>query len=546
MLSETLIASLIGSTKVQTSSTLKDAGICLQDLQPTSALRTTFKKSSTPPNGLAVTPTHIFAAQVDKSVIHVYNRQKGNQEAAVPFPERIRSLAVAGGHNGEVLILGTDGGRLILWETCTGRQVSTTPSHLQPVTSLVVDPTSNFILSGSADANVHIWSIPQLLSFSRPVSTGQDQKAPNSPIRTFGNHRTAITALAVGHGTGRSNIAISAAQDSTAVIWEYTTGKVLPDRACYIGYESGNVQRIDFYETTSAQHPLYDQRLQNTPSQLNADQQWTVPSADKGAATTLALSYDGMTLYSGHPNGSILAWDVARAKFSTTIADYMSPVTNIHMLLPSGFPTQTFNDSSRFTIPVIIKPRYEPNISDRSVGDGSIPYSYSLNVQLVSPAIKSDIFSEALTHPVFPTSLLEEGLAELAALKDGQAVCEAAPSNGRSTTSTAIESSQLTAMQEEIANLKKQLSINEAARRADADETMKLKTNIRELQESNTRYQQLKTKYDKLKVVARADKEDRALERRKAWFESEKAGKNGDAALRKARVADKDSDEMSE
>lgn len=118
MLSETLIASLIGSTKVQTSSTLKDAGICLQDLQPTSALRTTFKKSSTPPNGLAVTRSHIFAAQVDKSVIHVYNRQKGNQEATVPFPERIRSLAVAGGHNGEILILGTDGGRLILWEVC--------------------------------------------------------------------------------------------------------------------------------------------------------------------------------------------------------------------------------------------------------------------------------------------------------------------------------------------------------------------------------------------------------------------------------------------
>ena len=101
-------------------------------------------------------------------------------------------------------------------------------------------------------------------------------------------------------------------------------------------------------------------------------------------------------------------------------------------------------------------------------------------------------------------------------------------------------------MEEEVASLKKQLSINEAARHADADETMKLKTSIRELQDSNNRYQQLQAKYDKLKVVARADKEDRALERRKAWFESEKAGRNGDAALRKARVADKDSDEMSE
>lgn len=216
------------------------------------------------------------------------------------------------------------------------------------------------------------------------------------------------------------------------------------------------------------------------------------------------------------------------------------------MLSPTGFPTQSSNDVSRFTIPTIIKPRYEQNISDKSLGDGTIPYNYSLNVQLVSPATKSDIFSEALTHPVFPTPLLEEGLAELAALKEGHNVREGTTSNGHSTTTTAIESSQIAAMEEEITNLKKQLSINEAARRADADETMKLKTSLRDLQESNTRYQQLQVKYDKLKVVAREEKEDRALERRKAWFESEKAGVNGDAALRKARSADKDSDEMSE
>lgn len=118
MLSQSLIAAVLGSTKTQTSSTLKDVGICVQELHPAPALRATFKKSSTPPNGLAITPTHIFAAQAEKSVIHVYSRLRGNQEATIPFPERIRSLAVAGGHNGEVLILGTEGGRLILWEVC--------------------------------------------------------------------------------------------------------------------------------------------------------------------------------------------------------------------------------------------------------------------------------------------------------------------------------------------------------------------------------------------------------------------------------------------
>lgn len=67
-------------------------------------------------NGLAVSPTHIFSAQAEKAVVHVYSREKGNQEALVPFPERIRSIAVAGAKYGDVLVLGTEGGRLILWE----------------------------------------------------------------------------------------------------------------------------------------------------------------------------------------------------------------------------------------------------------------------------------------------------------------------------------------------------------------------------------------------------------------------------------------------
>ncbi|QKX63944.1 uncharacterized protein TRUGW13939_11116 [Talaromyces rugulosus] len=550
MLSESLVASVLGSAKTQTSSTLKDVGICVQELQPASALRSTFKKSSTPPNGLAVTPAHVFAAQREKSVIHVYNRLKGNQEATVPFPERIRSVAVAGGQNGEVVILGTEGGRLILWETCTGRQVSTTPSHLQPVTSLAVDPTSNFVLSGSSDASIHVWSIPQLLSFSKAVLTARDQRAPNSPIRSFSNHRTAITALAVGHGNGRNNIAISAAQDNTAVVWEYSTGNVLrtfllpstaisitvdpADRAFYVGYASGNIQRIDFYEGQSVQHPLHDAKLQNTPSQINAEDQWVAPSTDKGAATALALSYDGMTLYSGHPNGSVLSWDVARGKYSSTVAEYLSPITNLHMLHPTGFPSSA-SQNPHFTIPNIVKPQYNPNVSDMSQGTGNTPSNYSFNVQLAPYSQDSSaIFSEALTHPSFPASLIEEGLAEFASLGHGQTVNSSA--THVAPTNNGADSSQLTALEEEIANLKKQLSVSEAARRAETDEVVKLKTDIRGLQDYNNQLQQDQARLSTEKTASRASKEDRDFQRRQAWFEAEKKGKNGDATLKKART----------
>jgi pre-rRNA-processing protein IPI3 len=115
MLSESLVAATLSSAKTPTA-TLRDVGICVQEFLPSSQLRSTFKKSSTNSNCLGVSPSHIFAAQAEKAVVHVYSREKGNQEALVPFPQRIHSLAVGGGKYGDVLVLGTEGGGLILWE----------------------------------------------------------------------------------------------------------------------------------------------------------------------------------------------------------------------------------------------------------------------------------------------------------------------------------------------------------------------------------------------------------------------------------------------
>ena len=125
MLSESFVASFLTSKGQQapssfSSSILKDVGVSINEFQPsTSAVGVNFKNSSTESNCLAVSDEHIFAAQTGKAVVHVYSRERGNQEATVPFPERIRSLAVAGAEEGgAVLVLGTEGGRLIVWEVC--------------------------------------------------------------------------------------------------------------------------------------------------------------------------------------------------------------------------------------------------------------------------------------------------------------------------------------------------------------------------------------------------------------------------------------------
>lgn len=113
MLSEAFVSSIRALPRTANTAIAKDIGIYLHELHPTPAIKSSFKKSSALPNTLAVSSTHILAPQAEKAVVHVYSREKGNQESLVSFPERIHSATLIGDN---VLALGTGEGRVILWE----------------------------------------------------------------------------------------------------------------------------------------------------------------------------------------------------------------------------------------------------------------------------------------------------------------------------------------------------------------------------------------------------------------------------------------------
>jgi len=142
MLTEQFVAAISASTKPNTGVT-KDAGIFIHEFQPLVAQRHAFKKSASAPNGIAVSASHVFAAQSDKAIVHVYSRERGNQEALVPFPERIHSIALAA--QDSVLLLGTESGRILAWEV----------SHASG-TALIVPSFSNTCLrSAQAVSSLH-------------------------------------------------------------------------------------------------------------------------------------------------------------------------------------------------------------------------------------------------------------------------------------------------------------------------------------------------------------------------------------------------------
>lgn len=85
---------------------------------------------------------------------------------------------------------------LLTSQVCTGRQVSTPAAHLQAVSCVAA--TQFDLTTGSEDSNIHVWSIPRLLSLT--------SNETHEPLRTLSNHRAAITSLVMGQARGRAEL----------------------------------------------------------------------------------------------------------------------------------------------------------------------------------------------------------------------------------------------------------------------------------------------------------------------------------------------------
>ncbi|KAI6251085.1 WD repeat-containing protein 18 [Erysiphe necator] len=393
MVVENFIAATGSSQLLQSSKSApsKSAGIFIYELQPDSKLKLALKNSSTPVNALTTTSTHIFAAQAEKAVVHVYSREKQNQEASIFFPYHVHSLAIVGDG---ILVLGTAEGRLVTWELSTGRQVSTVAAHLQPVNCVAT--TNSHIISGSEDSKLYVWLISHVLSLS--------QRDSREPLRCLSNHQAPITSLTVGHSRSTTNICVSASKDNTILVWNYHSGQLLRtfllsraplcltldpcDRGVYVGLDNGSIQMIEFFQPNSNMHPLHVTELQAIPVKVSTPE-WSVPG-DVGSILCVKSNYDGTLLLTGHSSGQINQWDVGRRQYSSEISNLTTPVTNIY--IESPFPS-----TQKTKIITVTKPK----LTD---------HNYTLNTQLIGSV--SSEFDEAVLAEGIPIDMIKEAVAK--------------------------------------------------------------------------------------------------------------------------------------
>ncbi|POR32126.1 Pre-rRNA-processing protein IPI3 [Tolypocladium paradoxum] len=397
MLSEQLFSSICGPALAANTAVSKDVGIYGHSVTPSCAVKATFKKSSAPPHCLAVSDTHVFAAQDQKAHVHVYSRLGGTQEALVPFQERIRCLALAG----DVLVLGTAEGRLILWETCTGRQVTTPPCHVQAVSCLAVAP--HHVLSASDDSNINVWSLARLLEL------GADPG--HQPDLALSNHRGAITDLVVGPSTNvETNLCVSASKDKTCILWNYQSGQVLRTllvpaaplcisldpcaRALFVGAEDGGLYLVELF----GHKPLLGSRSAELASIVVQVDAPLGLADDAGSASCLALNYDGTTVFTGHTNGKILRWSLTDNGHPAEVANLNASVTNLVFvpLMPENKPCRTA---------MVVKPNQtQRQYTFTTQFDGHLDGTSKLSEMLSCTGIHSQALESAMLSLSAPAS----------------------------------------------------------------------------------------------------------------------------------------------
>lgn len=97
------------------------------------------------------------------------------------------------------------------FQTATGRFISTPQIHLQKVTCIAFDSTSNFVITGSADSNVYVWSLASLLDI---------RSSERKQERILDRHQREITAIVPGRiGTGGPmDIVVTASRDLSCIV----------------------------------------------------------------------------------------------------------------------------------------------------------------------------------------------------------------------------------------------------------------------------------------------------------------------------------------
>ncbi|XP_010930146.1 protein ROOT INITIATION DEFECTIVE 3 isoform X1 [Elaeis guineensis] len=288
------------------------AGITIWDLETGEELMR-IPTCASPPRGFLCIKNHLLvASQLQK------HRQFGG--GAVFFwplnkpqaPQRSYPMEaigpIASSKDGIYLAGGAPSGNVYIWEVPSGRLLKNWHAHQKSTSCLTFFPDDSFLISGSEDGIICVWSMISVLDVADPQACQSF-----SPFHIWSEHGSSITGLSPVCD-GANLLLISSSLDGTCKVWDLILGRVLQthvfsgavtamvvdpgEQLLFSGNEDG---RIHVTELNIG--------LQENPTVVSEDDSGVL-CGHKETITALAFSSGGLWLISASKDCTACLWDV--------------------------------------------------------------------------------------------------------------------------------------------------------------------------------------------------------------------------------------------
>ncbi|KAJ2793493.1 Pre-rRNA-processing protein ipi3 [Coemansia guatemalensis] len=297
--------------------------------------------------GFGMCDTWVAAVNETKPVCHVYALNRGDAGAKLvfPFPEEIACVQAL--DSGRYFAAGSRSGRILVWETASGRMVGAWDAHYGAVTALASDV--GVLVSGGEDAVVHMWMLSQALDQHALGSAGV------APIVTMAEHTMPISAISIpqtGLLAGRARV-YTAGRDQTCKQWSVQMGRgeerysgeaqllatfLYPAAVSDIAVDKGETRlfagtadglfQTNLYAFTKAdadavENELVDSELVALGGACDAvfsKVHIEYPAAERHISA-VSLGHDGTLVVSASQEGTVRVWDTASRQCVRTISD---------------------------------------------------------------------------------------------------------------------------------------------------------------------------------------------------------------------------------
>ena len=188
-----------------------DTGLALADLigqDPRSKIVRNDDGSVTVTYGLAITA---LAFSPNNDHIAIGNRAKirmlGSKKQFRFKETKHGAAALAFSRDGAVLVSGTYGGKIVLWDLLSGNKINTLDGHTRPVATLVFSPDGRTLVSTGQDGAVFVWDWDEALKGPSEYENAlaQYQRALNATTRGGSERQVFSEITQMGKSTKDKN-----------------------------------------------------------------------------------------------------------------------------------------------------------------------------------------------------------------------------------------------------------------------------------------------------------------------------------------------------